>query len=706
MKKSLLFVSVLAASILYAQDNDKLKKKLQQQNKELSEKFDSYVAKKSSSARELTIDIEEKKSSLAGFDPSGRPYFYKENDLVQVKNSNADFLQNGTVNGLAGSFNGEGIRYTVFDGGRAYAAHVVFNNLPNRVTNREASTMNYSAHGTGVTSFIGAKNYPYTVTFQNGTTQNVNFKGIAPNSTFDNYSFETTTLPGATTTSTTFQKILIAQPKISNHSYGTSMGWDLASANGANVWVWRGNFTSPNTSYDLQGTYYTDDRDYDQIVYNNPSYVIVKAAGNSYGQGPAYPGTAAFAKYYYNAAGNPTLFTATDVLPQSNCGLGADCIGPGSLAKNLIIVGATNIITTNNNTYVTATDVVHSDYSSAGPRDDGGIKPDITTTGTEVFHASTAEDTTGSQSVGGGSGTSYSAPVVTGIIGLWMQIYRQLFPALELNAAAAKTLMVHSALEAGNDGPDPWFGWGYINAKKGAELLVGKSNNTIIFNDEVLTSGTANIKRIKALGTESLKVTISWIDPAYSLPANLTWPQIHNDRTSKLVNDLDLRIIDTTNNTVYSPWKLNPDNPMVPASKGDNIVDNVEQVVFNTPVAGREYRIEITNKGNLINSAGTAAPQNYSVLVSGFSEELLATGEVAKPSGIVIVPTITKDFVRILKAPSKSTYSIYDLSGKLVQSGSVNSDDISLDFSSLAKGIYIVEVKTEKEIITKKVIKE
>ncbi|WP_435523755.1 S8 family serine peptidase [Chryseobacterium indoltheticum] len=65
-----------------------------------------------------------------------------------------------------------------------------------------------------------------------------------------------------------------------------------------------------------------------------------------------------------------------------------------------------------------------------------------------------------------GSGTSCSAPVVTGVIGLWMQIYKDLFLNQNLNAASAKTLMVHSASEAGNVGPDPWFGWGYINAQK------------------------------------------------------------------------------------------------------------------------------------------------------------------------------------------------------------------------------------------------
>ncbi|EJL68644.1 T9SS type A sorting domain-containing protein, partial [Chryseobacterium populi] len=301
-------------------------------------------------------------------------------------------------------------------------------------------------------------------------------------------------------------------------------------------------------------------------------------------------------------------------------------------------------------------------------------------------------------------GTSFSTPVVTGIIGLWMQIYRQLFPALELNAAAAKTLTVHSALEAGSVGPDPWYGWGYINAKKGAELLVGKSNNTVIFNDETLNNGIINSKTGTASGSEPLKVTIAWTDPANTtLPT--TWQDAHNNRTSKLVNDLDLRIIDTTDNTVYYPWKLDANNPQNPATKADNTVDNVEQVVIDAPIAGRTYRIEVSNKGNLVNASGAGTPQNYSILVTGFTE-VLATNEAGKANQIIISPTITKDFVNILKAPKKSTFSLYDLSGKKLQTGFIRSDKTSIDLSACAKGIYILEVKTGKEVISKKLIKE
>ncbi|SHF49197.1 S8 family peptidase [Chryseobacterium sp. OV279] len=698
MKKHLFLAATLAALFVSAQKNDALYKEFEKQRNTNNEKFDALVARnrEAKSGKSDQKEIEEKRSLLAGF-IEDTPYFYEPHDIDQIKNSNSDFIQNGTISGLTGSFNGENIKFTVFDGGRVYAGHEVFNNSTNRITNKEASTMNYSAHATGVSSFIGGKAYTYL---------GKNIQGIAKNSTIDSYSFSASKLPGSTTESTVFQKILTAMPKISNHSYGTNLGWDYKVIDGSYKWLWT-SYYNKGISYDAQGLYFTTDQNYDQIVYNNPSYIIVKSAGNSFGMLPP-----ASAVKYYSSGSTYVKFKSADVLPKKNCDQGYDCIGPGSLAKNIIIVGASDIITANGKRYNTASDVVHSSYSSAGPRDDGGIKPDITTVGPNVSHASTAENTIGSQDyASGGNGTSYSGPIVTGIIGLWTQINKQLFSNAELNAASAKVLTIHSASEAGNIGPDPQNGWGFINAKKGAELLVGKSNNTVIFTDETLNSSIANKKTVTASGTEPLKVTISWIDPEYKVNENADWPDLHNNRTSKLVNDLDLRIIDTSNNTVYYPWKLDVNSPMTAATKADNKVDNVEQVVIDAPVAGRSYRIEITNKGSLVNNLGAAAPQKYSIIVTGHSGASVSktnqTLALESPiSNIIIAPTKTKDIVKVLNAPKKATFNIYDLSGKKLQSGNINGDTESLNLSAYSNGIYIIEVKTEKDVISKRVIKE
>ena len=710
MKKHLLLVGTLAISMLSAQNNEGLKREFEKQNKENNAKFDSYVAKRFGNARNAETQklITELRANLAGF--SGDiPNFYETDDQNQIKNNNVDALTTaGGVNGLTTAFNGEGIKYTIFDGGRIYAAHEAFNNLPGRITNKEADTNIHSSHSTGVASIIGAKSSPLTSTDQNGNiVAQGNAIGIAINSTMDSYRFAQTTLPGSTTPTDVFAKILIAQPKISNHSYGVNPGWTYGTTSAgypANAWYWNGNYISGN-NYNQMGTYNLNDKQYDAIVYNNPAYTIVKSAGNYYNYGPGYQGTTTVS--YYQTASGFQLYPA-GAAPAANCAQGFDCIGYGSLAKNIIVVGATNVITTNNYKYTAATDVVKAEYSNAGPRDDGGIKPDISAPGTDIWMASTAETTAGSLSWQINSGTSMAAPQVAGIIGLWSQIHKTLFNNAELNAAASKTLMVHSALEAGNVGPDVWYGWGFIDAKKGAELLVGKSNNTVIFNNETLTNGTTNTKFVKAIGGTPLKVTISWIDPEFTNITNM-WDNLYNNRVSRLINDLDVRVTDLTTNTTNLPWKLNVENPMALATKGDNTVDNVEQVVIDNPIAGRTYKIEISHKGTLLNNAVPAAttPQNYSIIVTGHNE-VLGTKESATNalSNLAVAPSITKDVTNILNAPKKSTFNVYDLSGKKLQSGNINSDKEAINLSSYTKGIYIIEVKTEKDVVAKKVIKE
>jgi len=690
MKKHLLLVSTFALSLLNAQIVKSVERKA------IKEKaFENYIKNNNTlyDSNKSPNNLDQLRRRIS-FVFEGRPYFYSNEDIRQVRNVNADILNDSGSNiGLSGNVNGEGIKYTVFDGGRVYAAHSVFDNLPNRITNKEASIEEYSAHATAVSGFIGARSF---------SVPGSNLRGIAMNSTIDSYMFADTTLPGNSSPSDVFDKIVTSNPNISNHSYGNNSGWLYGPTYGLpNGWFWSGSYsTSNNVAYDLQGTYLDNDANYDNIVYNNPSNIIVKSSGNYFGDGPA--GSSISTAYY--VSGNTYVpFPPGAILPPNNCTNGYDCISNGSLAKNIIVVGATNIITTNNFKYNSASDVIHSDYSSAGPRDDGGIKPDIVTTGTNVSHASTS--TTGSNSNSAGSGTSYSAPVITGIIGLWTQISKQLFAGQLLNAASAKSLLIHSAKEAGNTGPDPLFGWGYADAKGGAEILVGKSNNSVIFKDETLTSGNLNEKLLVASGTAPLKITISWIDPAFTnLPSSFS--DAYNNRSSRLINDLDLRVIDTNTNTTYFPWKLDPDNPNSPAIKADNTVDNVEQVILDNPIAGRTYKVVISHKGTLVDDDNLISPQNYSIIATGYSQELLGTDETIIKNNLIIAPTLTKDIVNILKAPKKSSFSVYDLSGKKLQSGVINSAQEAVSLSSYTNGIYIIEVKTDKDVISKKVIKE
>jgi hypothetical protein len=80
-----------------------------------------------------------------------------------------------------------------------------------------------------------------------------------------------------------------------------------------------------------------------------------------------------------------------------------------------------------------------------------------------------------------------------------------------------------------------------------------------------------------------------------------------------LVNDLDIRLENFITKEVTQPWILDPANPIAPATRGDNLIDNVEQIVLAAPKAG-VYRLTISAKNASLLPAGE---QPYSLVVSG-----------------------------------------------------------------------------------------
>jgi len=82
-----------------------------------------------------------------------------------------------------------------------------------------------------------------------------------------------------------------------------------------------------------------------------------------------------------------------------------------------------------------------------------------------------------------------------------------------------------------------------------------------------------------------------------------------------LINDLDVRVI--RSGVTNSPWVLDGSSPANAATTGDNIRDNVEQVVINNPVTNGVYTVRITHKGTLTDGSGNTTNQRVSIVLSG-----------------------------------------------------------------------------------------
>lgn len=709
-KKVFLILSLSAMGIANSQVKLNIQRKLDKERISNHQKLDQLIKK---SDKKLSKYYSDNKPSLAGF-AIDFPLFWQSEDVPANTSVNLAPLKNGTLAGINNNIiDGTNINIFVFDGGKAHVTHNEFNNTgTSRAINLEdnstyvGGTKNgqpvvNSSHATNVTGIIIGAGINPIINWTGGGSSPAGYaEGVLKNATTSNYLFEQTNL------GTNYDKLKNYSTNISNHSYGVNVGWILVkNADGTNKELrWYANYDL-NSQDTFSGSYLSNDQNFDMIVYDNPNQIVVKSAGNYYGIGPGqYP---TLPKYRYDVnTGNYLPFQAADVIPADNCSLGSNCIGSGSLAKNIIVVGATEQLLTPDSIFHSTTDIIKASYSSAGPRKDGAIKPDISAVGSDIISPTYVSSTPTSNSrYTKGNGTSYAAPIITGIAGALTQVNRIITgnSNFTYKADEMKALLTHTANEAGNPGPDVWYGWGFADATKAAQLVIDKKDNKVYFERNSLSSGITFTKTITAKAGEPLKATISWVDPA-ATPFN-TYNDVQNNHSSMIINDLDLKIIDTTDNSIYYPWKLDVNNPMTNATTGDNTVDNVEQVLIQNPVAGRTYRIEVSNKGTLVNDSSNPSPQNYALIITGVDSSSLATNDVNAEKLVTVYPTKTKDFVNILIPKGGKSIEIFDLTGKSVLKTEAKSFQ-TIDVSQLPKGTYIINVKTDKNVSSHKFIKE
>lgn len=374
--------------------------------------------------------------------------------------------------------------------------------------------------------------------------------------------------------------------QVSCHTYAGAYGW----FNGD----WKGD-PEIDPEEDYKFGYYSDiQRQLDEIVDTAKYFLPIWAVGND--RDDEAEG------YYYPADGYADG--------------GYDTISRG-IAKNVIGVGA---VETLSGGYNGTTSVVMTAYSGFGPTDDGRIKPDIVASGKGGIVPSTVNDHW--YHLQELPGTSYATPAIAGSIGLLQELQTRLHGTnAPLWASTYKGIVLHTADEAGDTpGPDYRFGWGLMNTLSAAELIYDDAqwNSKPFIKEVTLHNGDEVNFAVMADTNQPLRVTICWTDPP-GIPA-----EISADPTNiMLVHDIDLRIIDSIGSTNY-PWVLDPTDYTLSATNGDNIVDNIEQIVVDATTTGL-YSIVVSHKGTIVSND---CSQDVSIILSGNIPEEVAPTEV------------------------------------------------------------------------------
>jgi len=381
-------------------------------------------------------------------------------------------------------------------------------------------------------------------------------KGMAPLVAIDSYDWNSDSAEMGATGAATANDSFATKIPLSNHSYG----FNAVAAD--------------------MGRYETYCNQLDALALSLPYYLVFWAAGNE----------------------------QTD-LPSLG---GYQSITFSGLSKNILTVGAGDDAVTSGVRDVSKGTL--ASFSSMGPCDDGRIKPDLVANGVNVYSSVSTSDTAYD---GTYSGTSMATPNAAGSATLLVQLYSREFSGQRMRSSMLKGLLIHTADDVGRPGPDYQYGWGYLNAKAAADVIL--AHKASLAAPKMVDDSISNSSKTKSYnyvwdGTSPLKATLCWTDPAGAAQ------RATDSRTPNLRHNLDLKITAPDGTTIYQPYTMpfvgtwTQASMTLNATKGKNNVDNVERVDVPTPTQPGTYIVTVSLDGTL-----SPSTQAFSLIVTGAS---------------------------------------------------------------------------------------
>jgi hypothetical protein len=340
--KFLLLVSLFLVTSVTAQTQRQKDQITSRYDKQKIQELESNFVKKANEEKQaaiqlanvnnwpLIIETDGKKAELQKV-VNGQPIYYTTFNVDAAKSTRTDHLNSGGSLGL--NLMGDNMTAHVWDGGLARASHQEYDGAGgnNRFSIGDGTTaLHYhSAHVTGTIMASGVQ---------------ANAKGMAPHANAVGYDWNNDTSEATTAAGNGML--------ISNHSYGFA----ARNPNTGQPWL-------PDHYF---GGYIDDSRDWDQIMFNAPNYLMVVAAGNdgndNSANGAPLDGNSAYDKLSGHATPKNGLVVAN--------------------AQDANIDANGNLVS-----------VTINSSSSEGPTDDYRIKPDITGNGTQVYSTYESSDT-------------------------------------------------------------------------------------------------------------------------------------------------------------------------------------------------------------------------------------------------------------------------------------------------------------------------
>ncbi len=364
------------------------------------------------------------------------------------------------------------------------------------------------------------------------------------------------------------------------------------------------------------------------------------------------------------------------------------------LAKNLMTIGAVDDAVTSGVRDPAKGLIAY--FSSLGPCDDGRIKPDIVANGINLYSSVATSNTSYD---GTYSGTSMATPNALGSASLLVQLYAREFSGQRMRASTLKALLIHTADDIGTTGPDYKYGWGLINVKKAADLVLAHKASLAapkMIEGSITTAASTKTHTFTWDGVSPIRATVCWTDPAGTEQTGA------DSRTANLKNNLDAKITAPNGTTIYQPYVM----PFVgtwttasmasAATTGKNNVDNVEQVYLAAPSQAGNYTVTVSLSGAL-----TGGSQVYSLIISGSTDvesnpppTIVLTSPAVGSSFLSGVPvTVSATAADVALGGAPGTVSQVEFFNGTTSIGVDTTAPYSLNWSPPASGTYTITAK-------------
>jgi len=559
------------------------------------------------------------KFELMRMGANGLPVYYQTNNEEARVSHNVEPLTQfgGPPGGVTINLSGSGWKAGMWEEGSPRLSHQEFNDFPGRVVYADTgvdANRPADSHATHVMGTI----------LGNGVVDG-NARGMAWRASALCFGWNNDN--GELTSNGAGAPDQPSRVYVSNHSYGYILGWSRYGSTHARAggWYWQG--TNGQAEAEGFGNYDSGCRSIDTACRRTPYLLPFFAAGNDRGQEPSLLSTVYFMRPDGNGGWEETSGTWPFVSgapgADGSAENGYDTLSSKGQAKNAMCVGNMQDAVSGGARSPGGVAMVSS--SGYGPTDDGRIKPDVVANGHNVLSAEFNSDTATASK----TGTSMASPGACGTGLLLHEHYRDK-TGQYLRGSSLKALMIHTATDVQDAGPDYKSGWGLIDAVAAVnhiDLHAAEPGGSHVV--EGVLSAEQPEFRISFTASGPVKATLCWTDPEGTAQSGL------DDRTKVLVNDLDLYIYPPGGGLPYLAPELNPANPAAAAVYDGNDTDNVEVVggfpLQLIPPFPGVYELAVTFKGS-ITEPGVTDPakrkQVFSLMLHG--NAAASTGTVAE----------------------------------------------------------------------------